>query len=81
MTGDFNPRTPCGVRRILIYNGAIPNYFNPRTPCGVRLDFFEVLTSIFPFQSTHPVRGATCGADRPGDFAVISIHAPRAGCD
>ena len=33
------------------------------------------------FQSTHPVRGATgsdCGA---GPADVISIHAPRAGCD
>ena len=33
----FNPRTPCGVRRLrqLFDNHGID--FNPRTPCGVRL--------------------------------------------
>ena len=33
---DFNPRTPCGVRRKDkgIWTGM--KYFNPRTPCGVR---------------------------------------------
>ena len=33
------------------------------------------------FQSTHPVRGATrCfGVENGGD--LISIHAPREGCD
>ena len=36
---------------------------------------------ICGFQSTHPVRGAT-GVQIPGINAnVISIHAPRAGCD
>ena len=36
---------------------------------------------IAAFQSTHPVRGATAvfAADRFD--AVISIHAPREGCD
>ena len=34
---DFNPRTPCGVRRT-ISAGASGSWtnFNPRTPCGVR---------------------------------------------
>ena len=36
---------------------------------------------FLPFQSTHPVRGATTTtALNTADF-VISIHAPREGCD
>ena len=55
----FNPRTPCGVRlkthaiRILRWN------FNPRTPCGVRLMSELLPLPGAPFQSTHPMRGAT----------------------
>ena len=33
---NFNPRTPCGVRLLLLSSGCLPSYFNPRTPCGVR---------------------------------------------
>ena len=79
---DFNPRTPCGVRRfqrkhaardvaISIHAprvgcdwarrrsmSALMN-FNPRTPCGVR-------------------RKGDSKRDSPG---IISIHAPRVGCD
>ena len=34
----FNPRTPCGVRRVpSSANSFISLHFNPRTPCGVRL--------------------------------------------
>ena len=34
--GDFNPRTPCGVRRSdTLCRRSSPD-FNPRTPCGVR---------------------------------------------
>ena len=79
-------------------------YFNPRTPCGVRrLEQFPCCV-VDEFQSTHPLRGATC---RPINFPdvlndfnprtpcgvrlnllvcetiviIISIHAPLAGCD
>ena len=34
-----------------------------------------------PFQSTHPVRGATDGERQYRDDDGISIHAPREGCD
>ena len=34
--GDFNPRTPCGVRPQHQTRNPIVLYFNPRTPCGVR---------------------------------------------
>ena len=36
---DFNPRTPCGVRRGRNLPGMPRAYFNPRTPCGVRQKF------------------------------------------
>ena len=34
-------------------------YFNPRTPCGVRRDDQRYVIQPQPFQSTHPLRGAT----------------------
>ena len=37
--------------------------------------------SISPFQSTHPLRGATVAKLHRRIFAAISIHAPLAGCD
>ena len=55
--------------------------FNPRTPCGVRLYFPDDAYDGVPFQSTHPLRGATHGADGCGRTRQISIHAPLAGCD
>ena len=57
------------------------SYFNPRTPRGVRLVDANgrIVTSIF--QSTHPVRGATSVHVITQVFLVISIHAPREGCD
>ena len=57
-------------------------HFNPRTPQGVRLvKWFQRQEDQDKFQSTHPARGAT---DRPCDTRpdfLISIHAPRKGCD
>ena len=37
--------------------------------------------SIVRFQSTHPVWGATACRQNIAQVAVISIHAPRVGCD
>ena len=36
---------------------------------------------VLPFQSTHPLRGATVRVGRLGGADAISIHAPLAGCD
>ena len=56
---NFNPRTPCGVRHVLVdATGSIMD-FNPRTPCGVRLDEKGFAITYTEFQSTHPLRGAT----------------------
>ena len=41
----------------------------------------QAIMDMSEFQSTHPVRGATKhGAERRAE-ALISIHAPREGCD
>ena len=57
----FNPRTPRGVRP-LIMDAFIANAnFNPRTPRGVRRTTGVYLGIPQRFQSTHPARGATIG--------------------
>ena len=58
-TGYFNPRTPCGVRRFHALTFGRSYYFNPRTPCGVRRRMAYRRRRQTPFQSTHPLRGAT----------------------
>ena len=59
-TVDFNPRTPCGVRPVLLSSFGIPPSFQsthplrgatPRPPGNRRAER--------RFQSTHPLRGAT----------------------
>ena len=78
----FNPRTPCGVRRIDNCTFSGFSDFNPRTPCGVRhLVYAARLSTAQNFNPRTP-----CGV-RPRTCAVgvctrqISIHAPHAGCD
>ncbi len=39
---NFNPRTPCGVRRTVGHGWIERKDFNPRTPCGVRLTVMEI---------------------------------------
>ena len=102
---NFNPRTPCGVRqgrgrdlqrhdRISIHAPRVgcdaaclatttaATYFNPRTPCGVRRA--APLDDIGCRGNFNP--RTPCGV-RPhphgllGLPLVISIHAPRVGCD
>ena len=55
--------------------------FNPRTPCGVRLCGCSYWTRANKFQSTHPVWGATRLHSSISARGIVSIHAPRVGCD
>ncbi len=55
--------------------------FNSRTPCGVRLYDCSMMRTPSRFQFTHPVWGATCARCCGGYVGVVSIHAPRVGCD
>ena len=58
----FNPRPPCGGRRLCFVLLRPIGYFNPRPPCGGRpLDRFLGL-SLSLFQSTPLVWGATAAA-------------------
>ena len=55
--------------------------FNPRSPCGERPHYTTTNCNEHEFQSTLPVRGATCIRFISIPHRTISIHAPRAGSD
>ena len=56
---SFNPRAPCGARRMNRACASTSRSFNPRAPCGARLVVLDDLHDHFVFQSTRPMRGAT----------------------
>ena len=55
----FNPRAPCGARRVRAVQREGGRDFNPRAPCGARPSPKSVGVDMYPFQSTRPMRGAT----------------------
>ena len=55
--------------------------FNSRTPGGVRLQRLDILELPILFQFTHPGRGATEAISASLRRPIVSIHAPREGCD
>ena len=59
----------------------LPSSFNSRTPCGVRLALSSLLETTTMFQFTHPVWGATLLDLLVEVRQLVSIHAPRVGCD
>ena len=73
------PREGCDVGRNLIRENA--SSFNSRTPGGVRQSDIGLPASWSRFQFTHPGRGATHLRSSSYDKSVVSIHAPREGCD
>ena len=77
----FNSRTPCGVRHLNAEFSAVKKSFNSRTPCGVRPIATSSKMIGMRFQFTHPVWGATFGVSYFALLNVVSIHAPRVGCD
>ena len=78
---DFNPRTPCGVRRWLRTHADAQSKFQSTHPLrGATYDFNNRIR-CGGFQSTHPLRGATTFCSQAGRDIRISIHAPLAGCD
>ena len=75
----FNPRTPCGVRLLIpVMPMRGQQNFNPRTPCGVRPYGKVTFKFYIPFQSTHPVRGAT--GKKPMDHRQLGHFNPRTPC-
>ena len=55
--------------------------FNSRTPGGVRLHGLSKVQAYQLFQFTHPGRGATRRLFGCNTYVIVSIHAPREGCD
>ena len=57
---DFNPRSPCGERRLPVRSSRQAHVdFNPRSPCGERRTCDSIYARLYRFQSTLPVWGAT----------------------
>ena len=78
---SFNPRAPCGARRLQCTVPIIRVRFNPRAPCGARHFSAPRRTWLREFQSTRPMRGATCPPECFRLRRSVSIHAPHAGRD
>ena len=58
MIGNFNPRTPCGVRPKIVPVRFGPKIdFNPRTPCGVRPALSKINCSVFSISIHAPHAG------------------------
>ena len=81
-TTHFNPRTPCGVRRVGSRVALRPGYdFNPRTPCGVRRRPHTPTQLRTYFNPRTPCGVRPCAISSKAVADLISIHAPLAGCD
>ena len=79
---DFNPRAPCGARRLPRLRLALaPINFNPRAPCGARHAAAWTRSGLRRISIHVPLAGHdTRQRIRPG-FGAISIHVPLAGHD
>ena len=78
---NFNPRTPCGVRPGVAPEAIWTEIFQSTHPLrgATHIAVRRILHELF--QSTHPLRGATLTIMQGDQYAIISIHAPLAGCD
>ena len=78
----FNPRTPGGVRPVCVRTPRGELLFQSTHPGrGATPETRPFTPAHSKFQSTHPGRGATYRASLFYDLLLVSIHAPRAGCD
>ena len=59
MQSNFNPRTPCGVRRVKMVYVIIIKGFQSTHPVRGATGYVAKIMGAEVFQSTHPVRGAT----------------------
>ena len=78
---NFNPRSPYGERQPASFKMSRNFYFNPRSPYGERRPNRPPPCAVRRFQSTLPLRGATCCLRRKETACIISIHAPLTGSD
>ena len=75
----FNPRTPCGVRRLLYrVQPRFTRNFNPRTPCGVRLYVAMAIYRRLVISIHAPLAGCD---SRPRSPLRLPLHFnPRTPC-
>ena len=78
---NFNPRSPYGERLIPMDTVRLMCNFNPRSPYGERRYNNDRQLRRRRFQSTLPLRGATCFKRTLLPTFTISIHAPLTGSD
>ena len=64
-----------------VHNDVVMNTFQSTHPARGATTVMEHALLGLKFQSTHPARGATGGRILRPPSGVISIHAPREGCD
>ena len=78
---NFNPRSPCGERQLLLHRlpGAVQ--FQSTLPVWGATVANKSCAQFGLFQSTLPVWGATKGHPAYHHDSQISIHAPRVGSD
>ena len=84
MEGEyFNPRAPCGARRLkTTFTSIMTVNFNPRAPCGARQDCVPYSFDKFLISTHAPLAGRDDHFMVGGVFSFyISTHAPLAGRD
>ena len=77
----FNPRSPCGERRLPEIKAEDTATFQSTLPLRGATGRGRVAGVIRAFQSTLPLRGATTASALDKSSSPISIHAPLAGSD
>ncbi len=79
--GDFNPRTPCGVRRVRVGHFLRRDAISIHAPlagCDPR-GLLDLLVAVISIHA--PLAGCDRAKMDAGQEDDISIHAPLAGCD
>ena len=73
----FNPRPPCGGRRLLFLMPVLLQNFNPRPPCGGRRSATQALAQLlYHFNPRPPCGGRPVPSDVPVDPDVFQSTAP-----
>ena len=78
--GDFNPRTPRGVRPLQLVRVVLERGISIHAPReGCDCTFCRAAVSPALFQSTHPARGATTGMGRVALQLIFQSTHPARG--
>ena len=80
-TGHFNPLSPHGERRVVVFTSIWSGDFNPLSPHGERHVIHPHRPHQGSFQSTLPAWGETLFQRQFRVLVPISIHSPRMGRD